>query len=273
MFRKTRRRARRAASAMGQAMAEWRGYVTWRNPEIWRAQPGAARATPAPVKPNDLRRFFEQRREGRGIWKWNHYFDIYDRHFSRFRGTDVRILEIGIYSGGSLEMWKDYFGPLARVYGVDIKPECKAYESDSIEIMIGDQADRSFWRAFKQRVPRLDIVVDDGGHKAAQQIVTFEELFPWLAPGGVYLCEDLHGVFNGFAGYMHGFAHNLNAHVGIAEDRDNNERRSVCRATALQSAVRSTHFYPFVAVVEKTDTAINELIAPKHGTQWAPFLR
>src|SRR5438067_13766465 len=53
---------------------------------------------------NPLRQFFDARSEGRGIWKWLHYFDIYDRHFSRFRGEAVHVLEIGVYSGGSLEM-------------------------------------------------------------------------------------------------------------------------------------------------------------------------
>src|SRR5262245_46705450 len=58
---------------------------------------------------NPLRAFFDARTEGRGIWKWNHYFDVYHRHFERFRGQEVHILEVGIYSGGSLEMWHDYF--------------------------------------------------------------------------------------------------------------------------------------------------------------------
>jgi 23S rRNA U2552 (ribose-2'-O)-methylase RlmE/FtsJ len=248
----------------------WRGYSTWRGSKIWPAR-GEVRESPG--SQNDLRKFFEAREEGPGIWKWRHYFDIYNRHFSRFRGTEVHILEIGIYSGGSLEMWRDYFGPAARIYGVDINPACQAYESESVKVLIGDQADRNFWKRFKAEAPRVDIVVDDGGHQAEQQIATFEELFPYMQPGGVYLCEDMHGAFNRFAGYMHGFANNLNAHEGATQDLENNERRLACRATDLQSAVRSVHFYPFVAVVEKMDKPIYELVAPKHGTQWTPFLK
>src|SRR5262245_52207829 len=107
---------------------------------------------------NALREFCENRKQGPGIWKWNHYFDIYDRHFHRFRGKEVHILEIGIFSGGSLEMWRDYFGPKAVIYGVDIEPDCRAYENKGIKIFIGDQADRSFWREFRRQVPNLDIV-------------------------------------------------------------------------------------------------------------------
>ena len=75
---------------------------------------------------NWLREYFDAHRSGKGIYKWLHYFDIYDEHFSRFRGKDVTVLEIGVASGGSLEMWKAYFGNEAQIYGVDIRPECKA---------------------------------------------------------------------------------------------------------------------------------------------------
>src|SRR3954453_17281724 len=50
-----------------------------------------------------LRAHFEANREGPGIWKWLHYFDIYERHLKRFVGREVRILEVGVYSGGSLD--------------------------------------------------------------------------------------------------------------------------------------------------------------------------
>src|SRR5262249_15852097 len=135
---------------------------------------------------------------------------VYDRHFSRFRGEDVHVLEIGVYSGGSLQMWRDYFGPKAHIYGVDIEPDCRVYEGDNVKIFIVDQADSRFWREFRQKVPMLDIVIDDGGHQTEQQIVTIEELLPFLRPGGVYCCEDVHGAFNHFASYVHGLDHKLN---------------------------------------------------------------
>lgn len=269
MLRKVKR-VRRLAAALPQMASFWRGYSTWRRAKLWPAQAGAKRSS---EPQNDLEKFFEARREGPGIWKWQHYFDIYDRHFSRFRGREVHILEVGIHSGGSLEMWQDYFGPQARIYGVDIQPGCKAYENGAVKIFIGDQADRGFWRRFKAQIPVLDIVIDDGGHHANQQIATFEELLPHLRPGGVYLCEDLHVTSNRFAGYVYGFASNLNANHGWVRDRGNNERRLACPASALQSAVRAVHLYPFVAVIEKTDAPIDELVSPKHGTQWAPFTR
>ena len=76
---------------------------------------------------NDLKAYFDQN-TGRVIDKWQHYFEIYDNHFRKFRGTEVVLLEIGTYQGGSLQMWKHYFGDKAKIYGIDINPDCKQVE-------------------------------------------------------------------------------------------------------------------------------------------------
>jgi 23S rRNA U2552 (ribose-2'-O)-methylase RlmE/FtsJ len=126
------------------------------------------------------------------IHKWEHYFDIYKTHFSRFCGQSPKILEIGISHGGSLQMWKDYFGEGCEIYGLDIDPICKTLEEPGIEIFIGSQSDRDFLRDFKNKIGQVDILIDDGGHLMNQQIITFEELFDIVQENGVYLCEDLH---------------------------------------------------------------------------------
>lgn len=221
---------------------------------------------------NPLREFFEKRKEGPGIWKWNHYFDIYERHFRKFREQEVHVLEIGVYSGGSLDMWLDYFGPRATIYGVDVVPECRIYERDRVKILIGDQADRSFWRGIRQRAPAFDVVIDDGGHEPEQQIASFEELFAYMAPGGVYLCEDVHKGFNLFASYVHGLGHKLNDCVLAEASPHDSERRLVSDCTPFQSATNSIHLYPFVTVLERNSHNKTEFRAPKRGTQWQPHL-
>ncbi len=138
-----------------------------------------------------LRDYFEKN-TGREIHKWLHYFEIYERHFERFRGRDINLLEIGVYRGGSLQMWKHYFGPKATIYGVDVDPACRELEEERVRILIGDQADRGFLRQLRDSVPRIDILIDDGGHTMSQQITTFKELYSHVADDGVYLCEDLH---------------------------------------------------------------------------------
>lgn len=140
---------------------------------------------------NPLEEYFHSN-HGRRIDKWAHYFDVYQRHFEKFRNTPVVVVEIGVWDGGSLQMWRDYFGTEAKIYGIDIDPRCVAFESAGTRVLIGDQADRPFLQSVISEIGPIDIVIDDGGHYTWQQIVSFQELYPAIKPGGVYLVEDLH---------------------------------------------------------------------------------
>lgn len=163
---------------------------------------------------NPFRVFFDDATKHRLIDKWNHYFDIYDRHFRPIRDQarkekrKVQILEIGIYQGGSLQMWNNYFGgpDNVNIYAIDIDPNTKNNVADpNITVFIGDQANRQFLRKLLTDIPHpLDIIIDDGGHMMHQQIISFEELYPKVGiNGGVYLCEDLHTSY--FPEYDGGF--------------------------------------------------------------------
>lgn len=221
---------------------------------------------------SDLRTFFDSRRVGAGIWKWNHYFPIYERHFAKFRRRPINLLEIGIYSGGSLDMWRDYFGPHAHIIGVDVQEDCKAYEGDGVTVVIGDQSDPAFWREFKATQPKLDIIIDDGSHKPRHQLTTLEELLPHLNYGGVYLCEDIHGYPESvFASHVHQLAHGLNTHTGFEKNPQDDDRRLVKATTPFQSEIASVCLYPYICVVEKNDGPVSEFVAPKRGTEWQPF--
>ena len=121
-----------------------------------------------------------------------HYFDIYHRHFQPSRNKPVTIVEFGVSQGGSLQMWKSYFGPQARIVGVDINPQCASLGEPQIEIVIGDQEDRQFLKSLANKVGDIDVLIEDGGHTMTQQIATFEELWPSIVDGGVFLMEDLH---------------------------------------------------------------------------------
>ncbi len=142
-------------------------------------------------EPNPLETYFRAN-QGRLIHKWLHYFEIYDRHFSPYRGKPVNIVEFGVSQGGSLQMWKDYFGPHAHITGVDIEPRCAELTEDRVDVVIGDQDDREFLRELGRKVGPIDILIEDGGHTMTQQIATFEEMWPCVVDGGVFLMEDLH---------------------------------------------------------------------------------
>lgn len=143
------------------------------------------------MKSNRLRELFYNH-EGKLIHKWDHYFDIYEKYFSAFVGKEINILEIGVSHGGSLQLWKKYFGEMANVYAIDINPQCKNLEEDRVKIFIGSQTDKTFLKGVAAELPALDIVLDDGGHTMEQQIVSFESLFLKLKEGGLYMVEDTH---------------------------------------------------------------------------------
>lgn len=156
---------------------------------MWLAWPVFKRKS---VNTNPLADYFYANEDGRLIHKWLHYFDIYDRHFAPFRGRKITVVEFGVFHGGSLEMWRDYFGPKARIVGVDIDERCAALAEPGIEVVIGDQADSDFLRALAVQIGPVDIVIEDGGHQMNQQLTTFREMWPAIRDGGVYLVEDLH---------------------------------------------------------------------------------
>lgn len=143
---------------------------------------------------NPLEKYFYNNK-GKLIHKWLHYFDIYHRHFAPFRKKEITVLEFGVFQGGSLQMWRNYFGKKARIIGVDINPKCQELEEKGIEIHIGDQEDRNFLKQLMKKVGPVDVVIEDGGHTMKQQINTFEEVFPYVTEGGVFLIEDLHTSF------------------------------------------------------------------------------
>lgn len=206
-----------------------------------------------PETGNPLARYFFNN-PGRLMQKWHHYFEIYHRHFKSFRGRAPVVLEIGVFHGGSLQMWKEYFGPGAKIVGIDVDPRCRELEEEGISILIGDQADRRFLAEVRRRFPHVDIVIDDGGHLMQQQITSFEELYPHLQPQGIYLCEDIHTSFvpdygggyrreGTFLEYGKGLIDRLHAWYSHEPER-----------FAVDKLTRSTyalHFYDSVLVVEK----------------------
>ena len=141
---------------------------------------------------NDLYNYFLASRE-KTTNKPHHYFHIYNKHFQKFRNKPVHVLEIGVCKGGSLKMWKNYFGEKAQIYGVDIDPACMKYDDpkNGIHVLIADQSNRDDLKRLVKNLPVIDIVIDDGGHTTNQQITSFDELYDKISEDGIYLVEDL----------------------------------------------------------------------------------
>jgi len=124
---------------------------------------------------------------GRQVDKWRHYFDIYEKHFARFRHKAPRVLELGVDHGGSLQLWKRYFGHGAVIMGTDINPA--SYFKESQIVVHGlNQCDPDL-----ALLGPFDIVIDDGSHNPEHQVLSFENLWPRCT--GVYLIEDCHTTY------------------------------------------------------------------------------
>jgi hypothetical protein len=124
--------------------------------------------------------------------KYKSYFSVYDKLFSEYRGQAITFIEVGVLQGGSLFMWRDFFGPKARIIGIDLNPDAKRWEEHGFEIFIGDQSQPHFWESFSKKVPNFDILLDDGGHTNLQQLVTLFEMSKTVKPHGLIIIEDTH---------------------------------------------------------------------------------
>ncbi len=233
------------------------------------AELGPLPIAPAKSQGTRLEELFDRHVSGHGVWKWRHYFEIYDTFMSRFVGTNARILEIGVYSGGSLDLWRNYFGPNVHITGVDIEPSCSAYQRDGVEIVIGDQGADSFWESLRETTQPFDIVIDDGSHDPAHQATTLKGILPHISPGGVYLCEDIQGATS-FAEMIARLSMLMHEIDEMRANPDDLERRLSFAPTELQKRIHSLHIYPMVAVIQKRAAAVNEFVAPMHGTLWQP---
>lgn len=145
----------------------------------------------APEPSSDLERIVFSGR-CRRIHKWLHYLPIYERHLAQYRRKRFKMLEIGVFGGGSLDMWREYFGPRAIIFGIDINPECEKLNTPQTPVRIGSQADPGLLKSVVSEMGGLDVVLDDGSHRGKHQWASFETLFPLLNEGGLYIIEDCH---------------------------------------------------------------------------------
>ncbi len=116
------------------------------------------------------------------------YGPVYDELFAPIRDRVASVLEIGVFQGGSLRVWRDYF-PNAHVLGIDINPQALF-----TDVRIGTAlADAQQWAQLHPIVAgrTFDLIIDDGGHKLQQQVMALFFLWPFLRPGGMYIIEDL----------------------------------------------------------------------------------
>lgn len=116
------------------------------------------------------------------------YTEIYQKYIKP--EGNYTLLEIGIWYGASIRMWKEY-NPEMNLHAIDIDPRVASY-SNEFNVHIGDQTDRIFLENVAKKTGPLDFIIDDGSHVGDHIVKSFAFLFPHLKSGGYYFIEDLH---------------------------------------------------------------------------------
>jgi cephalosporin hydroxylase len=201
---------------------------------------------------NPLYAHFVANRAGPVLDKWPHYFPIYAQHLAAFRGQTLKVLEIGVYRGGGLELWQNYLGPDAHIVGLDVDEAAVLAAKGRYPVVLGDQEDPDVLRRLEAEHGPFDIIIDDGGHTMRQQIVSIETLFPLLKDGGVYLVEDCHtSYWPAFGGELRSPDSFIEWSKRRVDDMHSRHHVGIDRRTDWATHLEGMHVYDSVVVFDK----------------------
>jgi hypothetical protein len=177
--------------------------------------------------------------------------------------TPRRLLEIGVYRGGGLDLWQRFLGPDARLVGLDIDEVAVRSVNGRFVVVLGDQEDPELLRSIMREHGPFDIVIDDGGHAMRQQIVSVETLFPLLNDNGVYLVEDTHtSYWQEFGGALHDPATFIEWSKRRIDDMHSRHSSEIDRMTIWASHLDGLHIYDSMVVLDKRERfrSFNEVV-------------
>lgn len=187
------------------------------------------------------------------VHKWHHYIPLYERYFSPYRGKEVRFLEIGVSKGGSLQLWRKYFGEKAILFGIDIDPECAKLNGQCGQVRIGSQADKGFLDTVIKEMGGVDIVLDDGSHQMAHIRASLAHLFPHVSDGGIYMIEDLHTAYWENHGGGYGSKQNFFAYVmELVDDIHHWYHTNNLNHSVISQHCAGIHIHDSIVVIDKS---------------------
>ncbi|OCP37485.1 class I SAM-dependent methyltransferase [Ensifer sp. LC163] len=124
------------------------------------------------------------------------FLRLYDKRLSHLRDEKFNFFEVGVFKGGSIRTWREYFSK-ATIVGIDYDAECEKYANERINIRIADQSDIHAAFDIVQEFGKPLVFLDDGSHRWDHQITTLQIFWPLLERGGIYIIEDLDTSFDG----------------------------------------------------------------------------
>jgi glycosyltransferase involved in cell wall biosynthesis len=241
---------------------------------------------------------------GKASDKWSSYLREYGRVFSELRDRELRVLEIGVQNGGSLEIWAQFFPNALAIVGCDINPDCGrlSYTDPRITVVVGDANTDATQAEIRTASPTFDIIIDDGSHRSSDIVRSFDRYFQFLNPNGLFVAEDLHcsywadfegGLFDPTSSmaFFKRLADVINhEHWGVNKTqasilRSHAQKFGLTLRTEDLAAVHSIEFLNSICVIKKEEPEHNrlgprfiagfeELVAPGHlgmlGTEAAP---
>jgi len=199
--------------------------------------------------------------------KWTSYFSVYETFLSKYRNQSPHVVEVGICRGGSAEMWQKYFGDGAKIVGIDIDPNVAQYATPGCEQVLGNQGDPAFWEAFWEGRDDADVFIDDGGHYPDQQIITLQQCWPHIKPGGVLIVEDTHTNYwpeygctlNHQRSFL-SYAKQITDTVNVAHWKGNDRHPDNITFAEFFKDLTSVTFYDSMVVFVKDGRVKNEII-------------
>lgn len=136
----------------------------------------------------------------------SNYTELYQNIFEPIREKELDLLEIGIgtltngisnmrntpienyQQGASLRAWQEYF-PNAMIWGGDIAEDTQ-FEDVRIKTFLFNSVDLDECETALGDLT-FDIIIDDGCHSEYVQMLTLNNLFKRVKPGGYYIIEDI----------------------------------------------------------------------------------
>lgn len=192
--------------------------------------------------------------QGPVVHKWHHYIPLYDRYLAPYRGTNFKFLEIGVSKGGSLQVWREYFGPDATIMGIDIDPECAQFDGQAGMVRIGSQDDPEFLNKVIDEMGGVDVVLDDGSHVMQHIRTSFHALFPRLSTPGLYLIEDLHTAYwTQWGGGVDAPANFFNMVSDLITDMHGWTHKEPARVPSTGGQVSGVHIHDSFVAIEKAE--------------------
>ena len=195
------------------------------------------------------------------IHKWHHYLPLYDRYFSSFREKKIKFLEIGVCKGGSLQLWRNYFGDDSIIFGIDIDSSCIKFNGLAGQVRIGSQDDKEFLDSVVNEMGGVDIILDDGSHHMEHIPKTLKYLFPHLSEGGIYMIEDLHTSY--WKSYGGGYKSKENFFrfvMELVDDLHHWYHKHIIKHAEISRSCSGIHIHDSMIVLEK-----NTLYRPCHS--------